>query len=98
MLESADGITDVGPALTLNWDILLKKIVEVLPEGPAYFDKDEDMSNRNVRFFVTEMVRTHAKTEDAEGNSLLGGSSGGNEYKESQAIDDKNSGSKYIAP
>lgn len=38
-------------------DILLNKIVEVLPEGPAYFDKDEDISDRNVRFFVAEIIR-----------------------------------------
>jgi len=38
-------------------DVLLDKIVNVLPEGPAYFDKDQDISDRNVRFFVTEIIR-----------------------------------------
>jgi GTP-binding protein Era len=38
-------------------DVLLNKILEVLPEGPAYFDKDEDISDRNTRFFVTEIIR-----------------------------------------
>jgi GTP-binding protein Era len=39
-----------------NLEILLKKIIEYLPEGPAYFAKDE-MSDRNERFFVTEIIR-----------------------------------------
>lgn len=34
------------------WD----RILELLPEGPAYFEK-EDLSDRPVRFFVSEMVR-----------------------------------------
>lgn len=38
-------------------ELLQEKIVSVLPEGPAYFDKDEDISDRNVRFFVTEIIR-----------------------------------------
>lgn len=38
-------------------DILLKSIVDALPEGPPFFDKEEDISDRNVRFFVGEIVR-----------------------------------------
>ena len=38
-------------------ELLQEKIVSVLPEGPAYFDKDEEISDRNVRFFVTEIIR-----------------------------------------
>jgi GTP-binding protein Era len=38
-------------------ELLQEKIVAALPEGPAYFDKDEDISDRNVRFFVTEIIR-----------------------------------------
>lgn len=38
-------------------DVLLNKILEVLPEGPAYFDKDDDISDRNTRFFVAEIIR-----------------------------------------
>ncbi len=38
-------------------DVLLKNIVEKLPEAPAYFDKNGEVSDRNVRFFVTEMIR-----------------------------------------
>lgn len=34
------------------WD----RILELLPKGPAYFEK-EDLSDRPVRFFVSEMIR-----------------------------------------
>ncbi|MFN5443623.1 MAG: GTPase Era [Crocinitomicaceae bacterium] len=33
-----------------------ERILELLPEGPAYFEK-EDLSDRPVRFFVSEMIR-----------------------------------------
>jgi len=33
-----------------------QRILELLPEGPAYFGK-EDLSDRPVRFFVSEMIR-----------------------------------------
>jgi GTP-binding protein Era len=39
-----------------NLDILLKKIIEYLPENPAYFPKDE-LTDRNERFFITEIIR-----------------------------------------
>ena len=35
---------------------LLNAIIEMLPEGPEYFPKDQ-MSDRHERFFVTEIVR-----------------------------------------
>ena len=37
-------------------DILLKRIKELLPESPAYFDK-EQLTDKPARFFVTEIVR-----------------------------------------
>ncbi len=40
-----------------NVDVLLKKILEVLPEGPPFFEKDDEISDRNTRFFVAEMIR-----------------------------------------
>jgi GTP-binding protein Era len=40
----------------INTDILLKRIVDYLPEGEAFFDNDE-MTDRPVRFFVSEMIR-----------------------------------------
>ena len=37
-------------------DILLKRIKELLPESPAYFDKDQ-LTDKPARFFVSEIVR-----------------------------------------
>ena len=37
-------------------DILLKRIQELLPESPAYFDKDQ-LTDKPARFFVSEIVR-----------------------------------------
>ena len=37
-------------------DILLKRIEELLPESPAYFDKDQ-LTDKPARFFVSEIVR-----------------------------------------
>ena len=39
-----------------NTDMLLKRLKELLPESPPFFDK-EQISDRNDRFFVSEMVR-----------------------------------------
>ncbi|MBQ8154060.1 MAG: GTPase Era [Paludibacteraceae bacterium] len=37
-------------------DILLKRIKELLPESPAYFDKDQ-LTDKPARFFVSEIIR-----------------------------------------
>lgn len=37
-------------------DILLKRIQELLPENPAYFDKDQ-LTDKPARFFVSEIIR-----------------------------------------
>lgn len=39
-----------------NVDPIWNRILELAPEGPAYFDKDE-LSDRPMRFFVSEMIR-----------------------------------------
>lgn len=39
-----------------NIDVLLERIVEKLPEHPAYYPKDV-LSDRHLRFFVSEMIR-----------------------------------------
>jgi GTP-binding protein Era len=36
--------------------MLLKRIQELLPESPAYFDKDQ-LTDKPARFFVSEMIR-----------------------------------------
>ena len=37
-------------------DVLLKRIKELLPESPAYFDKDQ-LTDKPARFFVSEIIR-----------------------------------------
>jgi GTP-binding protein Era len=37
-------------------DILLKRIKELLPESPAFFDKDQ-LTDKPARFFVSEIIR-----------------------------------------
>lgn len=37
-------------------DILLKRIQELLPESPAYFDKDQ-LTDKPAKFFVSEIIR-----------------------------------------
>ena len=37
-------------------DVLLKRVQELLPESPAYFDKDQ-LTDKPARFFVSEIIR-----------------------------------------
>ena len=37
-------------------DVLLRRIQELLPESPAYFDKDQ-LTDKPARFFVSEIIR-----------------------------------------
>ena len=39
-----------------NLDLVWERILELLPESPPYFDK-EDISDRPMRFFVSEIIR-----------------------------------------
>lgn len=38
-------------------DVLLKKILDNLPEGEPFFDKDDNLSDRDMRFFASEIIR-----------------------------------------
>jgi GTP-binding protein Era len=46
----------ISAASGINSKKVIKKIAELLPVHPAYYDKDQ-LTDRNVRFFVSEMVR-----------------------------------------
>ena len=46
----------ISAASGINSKKVIKKIVELLPVHPAFYDKDQ-LTDRNVRFFVSEMVR-----------------------------------------
>ncbi|MDR0687429.1 MAG: GTPase Era [Prevotellaceae bacterium] len=39
-----------------NLDVLSKKLLELLPEGEAYYDKDA-FTDKNLRFFASEIIR-----------------------------------------
>lgn len=40
-----------------NLGLLREKIIALLPEHEAYFPKDDELSDRPMRFFVSEMIR-----------------------------------------
>ena len=40
----------------INIDLLMKKLVAQLPEGPAYYPKDQ-LSDKPERFFISEIIR-----------------------------------------
>ena len=46
-------IIPVSATEEFNLDKLLEVLLSYIPEGPAYFGK-EDLSDRNVRFFISE--------------------------------------------
>ncbi len=49
-------IMAISALRNFNVDSLKKIILELLPESPAYFSKD-DISDRSERFFISEMIR-----------------------------------------
>ena len=49
-------IVPISALNNFNIDILLKKIVKVLPNCPPYFPKDE-ITDRNLRFIISEIIR-----------------------------------------
>lgn len=51
-----DHVLTISALERINLDQLLDTIVKHLPEGPQYYPEDQ-LSDRNVRFFVTEMIR-----------------------------------------
>lgn len=50
------GVLAISALKKINTDVLLERIVQLLPEGEAFFDGDE-MTDRPVKFFVGEMIR-----------------------------------------
>lgn len=49
-------ICAISATKNFNLDVLLNRLKELLPESPPYFDKTQ-LSDRNDRFFVSEMIR-----------------------------------------
>ena len=55
LLPNAE-ILPVSAKNKFGTDILLKRIKELLPESPAFFDKDQ-LTDKPARFFVSEIIR-----------------------------------------
>lgn len=55
VLPSAE-VIPISATQKFNLDLLLKRIKELLPESPPFFDKDA-LTDRPERFFVTEIIR-----------------------------------------
>ncbi len=55
LLPTAE-IIPISATNNFNIDYLQKRIAELLPESPPYFDKDT-LTDRPARFFVTEIIR-----------------------------------------
>ncbi len=51
-----DKIIPVSAALNINLDSVITSLLEYLPEHPKYFP-DDDLSDENERFFVSEIIR-----------------------------------------
>jgi GTP-binding protein Era len=49
-------VIPVSALRKFNIDYILKRILEMLPESPPYFDKDA-LTDKPARFFVTEIIR-----------------------------------------
>jgi len=55
LLPSAE-ILPISAKNKFGTDMLLKRIKELLPESPAFFDKDQ-LTDKPARFFVSEIIR-----------------------------------------
>lgn len=43
--------------LNFNVDKIVQEVIKLLPENPPYYPKDDELSDRPLRFFVAEMIR-----------------------------------------
>lgn len=55
MLPKAE-ILPISAKNKFGTDVLMKRIKELLPESPAYFDKDQ-LTDKPAKFFVSEIIR-----------------------------------------
>ena len=49
-------ILPISAIAKFNVDVVMKRIMELLPPAPPYFDKDQ-LTDKPARFFVTEIIR-----------------------------------------
>ncbi len=55
LLPNAE-ILPISALAKFNVDVVLKRIMQLLPDSPPYFDKDQ-LTDKPARFFVTEIIR-----------------------------------------
>ena len=55
MLPNAE-IIPISAKAKFNTDVVMKRIKELIPDSPPYFDKDQ-WTDKPARFFVTEIIR-----------------------------------------
>ncbi|MFH1005148.1 MAG: GTPase Era [Bacteroidota bacterium] len=53
---SSAEVIPVSALKKFNTDYILKRIIDILPESPPYFPKDE-LSDKSQRFFISEIIR-----------------------------------------
>ena len=49
-------ILPISALAKFNVDVVLKRVMQLLPDSPPYFDKDQ-LTDKPARFFVTEIIR-----------------------------------------
>ncbi|MCS7028167.1 MAG: GTPase Era [Bacteroidia bacterium] len=49
-------ILPISALMGLHTEFIIRKLEKILPEGPLYYDADQ-LSDRNERFFVSEIIR-----------------------------------------
>ena len=55
LLPNAE-ILPISALAKFNVDVVLRRIMQLLPDSPPYFDKDQ-LTDKPARFFVTEIIR-----------------------------------------
>jgi GTPase len=50
-------IIPTSARLNFNVDKVIAEVISRLPESPPYFPKDDELSDRPLRFFISEMIR-----------------------------------------
>ena len=50
-------VIPVAAMLNYNVDKVKETVLKLLPDSPPYFDKDDELSDRPLRFFVSEIIR-----------------------------------------
>ena len=63
-------IYPVSAKLKFNVDNVMRRIKELLPDSPPYFDKDQ-LTDRPMRFFVSEIIREVVVDEYKESDDLV---------------------------